>query len=188
MRVVAAEYVSVDGRMEMEDPERKRDEPGGWTAPYWDDQLAKLQYDQLFASDALLLGRETFVSFAAVWPSVTDEQGFADRMNSLPKYVASRTLEEPLDWNGRLLEGDLADAVRRLKEEPGRDLLIYGSGQVFNTLAENQLIDEYRLMVHPIALGRGKPLFSDKVDRTRLTLTDVQTTEKGVVTLIYEQE
>ena len=93
MRVVAAEYVSIDGRMQMEDPEREAEEPGGWTAPYWNDELAKLQHEQLFASDALLLGRETFVSFAAVWPSVTDEQGFAERMNSLPKYVASRTLK-----------------------------------------------------------------------------------------------
>src|SRR5262249_12849282 len=99
----------------------------------------------------------------------------------------SRTLKEPLDWNGRLIHGDLAEAVRGLKEQPGRDLLIYGSGEVFNTLAETRLIDEYRLMVHPIVLGRGKPLFTDTADRTGLSLTDVRTTEKGVVTLIYEQ-
>lgn len=90
-RVVAAEYISVDGRMEMQDPEGK-EEVGGWTAPYWNDELEKMQYDQLFASDTLLLGRITYEGFAASWPSITDEQGFADRMNSLPKYVASMAI------------------------------------------------------------------------------------------------
>jgi dihydrofolate reductase len=187
MRVVAAEYVSVDGRMEMEDPDRRQEEPGGWTAPFWNDALAKLQHEQLFASDGLLLGRVTFLSFAAVWPSVTDEDGFADRMNSLPKYVASRTLEEPLNWNGTLLQGGLTEAVEGLKEQTGRDLLIYGSGEIFNALARNRLIDEYRLMVHPIVLGKGKLLFADEVDRSGLVLADVHKTEKGVVTLIYQQ-
>jgi dihydrofolate reductase len=185
MRIVAAEYVSIDGRMEMEDPERREEEVGGWTGPYWDDELAKLQLDQLLASDALLLGRVTFESFAGVWPSVTDDVGFADRMNSLPKYVASRTLKEPLDWNGKLLVGDLVEAIKSLKAEPGRDLLIYGSGELFNTLARERLIDEYRLMIHPIALGRGKRLFFEDADRQGLALTDSLTTPKGVVTLIY---
>jgi dihydrofolate reductase len=187
MRIVAAEYVSLDGRMEMDDPDRQEQEPGGWTAPYWNDELSKLQHDQLFASDALLLGRVTFVSFASAWPAVTDEEGFADRMNSLPKYVASRTLKEPLEWNGTLLEPDLVEAVKGLKEQPGRDVLIYGSGEVFNTLAGNGLIDEYRLMIHPVVLGRGKPLFADQQIRSGLTLADSQRTNKGVVTLIYEQ-
>jgi dihydrofolate reductase len=91
-RIVAVEYLSVDGRMEMRDPEGKEEELGGWTAPYWNDELEKIQYDQLFRSDALLLGRVTYEGFAASWPSQTDEQGFADRMNHLPKYVG---IEDP---------------------------------------------------------------------------------------------
>src|SRR6266545_5316043 len=114
-RVVAAEYLSVDGRMEMEDPERKEEEVGGLTAPYWNDELQKMQYDLLFASDALLLGRVTYESFAATWPSVTDEQGFADRMNSLPKYVVSTTLEKA-EWNNStIIKGNVAEEVSKLK-------------------------------------------------------------------------
>ena len=188
MRIVAAEYVSADGRMEMEDPEGSEEELGGWTAPYWNDELAQLQREQLFASDALLLGRVTYVGFAASWPSITDEEGFADRMNSLPKYVASGTLQEPLEWNATLLRGDVVDAVRGLKEEPGRDLLIYGSGRLFNTLSRERLIDEYRLMIHPVILGRGKRLFEDENARAALALVDSRTTATGVATLVFRQE
>jgi dihydrofolate reductase len=183
-RVVAAEYISVDGRMEMEDPEGNEEELGGWTAPYWDDELQKMQYDRLFASDALLLGRLTYQGFAASWPSIEDEEGFANRMNSLPKYVASRTLEEPLEWNATLLHGNPVDEVSKLKEQSGQDILIYGSGQLVRTLLPHNLIDELRLMIHPVFLGWGKRLL-DHVDRSALTLTDSQATEKGVVTLTY---
>jgi dihydrofolate reductase len=188
MRVVAAEYVSADGRMQMEDPEGLEEERGGWTAPYWNDELAQLQLEQLLASDALLLGRVTYVMFAASWPSVTDEEGFAERINGLLKYVASRTLKEPLEWNATLLEGDVVEAVRRLKQEPGRDLLIYGSGQLFNTLNRERLIDEYRLMIHPIILGRGRRLFEDGNARAGLALVDSRTTATGVATLTFRPE
>jgi dihydrofolate reductase len=184
-RVVAAEYLSVDGRMEMEDPEGQEEEIGGWTAPYWDDALEKMQHDLLFASDALLLGRITYQGFAAAWPSMTDELGFADRMNSLPKYVASRTLTGPLDWNASLLNGDPTDAVRALKQEQGGNILIYGSGELVRSLLGDQLIDELRLMIHPVVLGRGKRLF-EHVDRSALVLTDTRATDKGVVVLTYQ--
>jgi dihydrofolate reductase len=187
MRIVAAEYVSADGRMQMEDPEGQEEERGGWTAQFWSDELQEMQREQLFASDALLLGRVTYESFAASWPNFSDEQGFAERMNSLPKYVASRTLKEPLEWNATLLEGDAAEAVHKLKGEPGRDLLIYGSGQLVDTLTEQQLIDEYRLMIHPIILGRGKRLFESNPSRANLTLVDTRTTATGVTTLTYRQ-
>jgi dihydrofolate reductase len=184
-RVVAAEYLSVDGMMEMEDPEGKVEELGGWTAPYWNDELEKMQYDLLFASDALLLGRVTYQGFAASWPSVTDEQGFADRMNSLPKQVASRTLHEPLEWNATLLRGDPAEEVGKLKQQSGQDILIYGSGELLRALMPHNVVDELRLMIHPVVLGWGKRLLED-VDRFNLTLTDNQVTEKGVVTLTYQ--
>jgi dihydrofolate reductase len=186
-RVVAAEYLSVDGRMEMEDPERKDERRGGWTAPYWNDELEKMQYDLLFASDALLLGRVTYEGFAETWPSTTDEEGFADQMNSLPKYVASTTLTEPLEWNATLLEGDPVERVQALKAEPGENILIYGSGELVRSLLPHGVIDELRLMIHPVVLGWGKRLLEDS-DRWGLTLADTASTERGVVTLTYRVE
>jgi dihydrofolate reductase len=144
-----------------------------------------MQYDQLVKSDALLLGRLTYQGFAASWPSITDEEGFADRMNSLPKYVASTTLREPLEWNATLLNGNPVDEVRKLKQQPGQHILIYGSGELVRTLLPHDLIDELRLMIHPVFLGWGKRLLED-VDRSALTLTDSRATEKGVATLTYE--
>jgi dihydrofolate reductase len=184
-RVVAAEYLSVDGRMEMEDPEGEEEQLGGWTAPYWNDELQEMQYDRLLASTALLLGRITYQGFAASWPSIADEQGFADRMNSLPKYVASTTLSEPLEWNASLLHGDAVEEVRKLKQQPDGDILIYGSGELVSSLLAHHLIDELRLMIHPVVIGRGKRLL-ERVDRSGLTLIDSQATEKGVVTLTYQ--
>jgi dihydrofolate reductase len=185
--VVVVEYLSVDGRMEMEDPEgADESQRGGWTAPYWDDDLSKIQYDQLFASDALLLGRVTYEGFAATWPSVTDEVGFADRMNTLPKFVASTSLKEPLAWNASLLTGDVPHEVMTLKEQPGQDILVYGSGTLVQFLIEHELVDVCRLMVHPILLGRGKRLFEDDGVRGALTVTDTTTTSKGVVVVTYQ--
>jgi len=144
-----------------------------------------MQHDCLFASDALLLGRVTYEGFAASWPSVTDEQGFADRMNSLPKYVASTTLEEPLEWNATLLRGDPVEEVGKLKQQSGQDILIYGSGELVRTLLPHNLIDVLRLMIHPVHLGWGRHLL-DGGERFGLKLADSHVTEKGVVTLTYQ--
>jgi dihydrofolate reductase len=183
-QVVAAEYLSVDGRMEIEDREGGDQEPGGWTAPYWNDELQQMQHDLLFASDALLLGRVTYEGFAATWPSITDEEGFADRMNSLPKHVASTTLTEPLEWNATLIDGDPVGRMRTLKDEPGENILIYGSGELVRSLLPHGVIDELRLMVHPVLLGWGKRLLDG--GRSGLTLADSAVTETGVVTLTYQ--
>jgi dihydrofolate reductase len=175
--VVAAEYVTVDGV--MQDPGGVGEiEHGGWSNPYFNDELAKYQTEQLFASDALLLGRETFAGFAAAWPSMEGTEGdFAVRMNTLPKYVASRTLEDPLPWNGKLLEGDVAEAVAGLKEQPGDDILIYGSAQLVNMLRSHDLIDRFRLMVFPVMLGAGKRLFNaDDIGLKAFKLADAATT------------
>jgi dihydrofolate reductase len=184
--VVAAEYVTVDGV--MTDPGGVGEiEHGGWSNPFFDDELAKYQSDQLFASDALLLGRRTFEGFAAAWPSMEESEGeFAVRMNALPKFVASRSLTEPLVWNGSLLKGDVAEEVAKLKEEPGQDLLIYGSGDLVNALHPHGLIDEYRLMVFPVTLGVGKPLFREGTDKRDLKLSDAQRTSAGVALLTYQ--
>ena len=185
--VVAAEYVTIDGV--MQDPGGVGEiEHGGWSSEYFDDELAKHQSDQLLASDALLLGRVTFEGFAAAWPSMEEAEGeFAIRMNALPKFVASRTLNEPLAWNGTLLQGDLPEEVAKLKEQPGENLLIYGSGELVNELHPHGLIDEYRLMVFPVTLGGGKRLFREGTDMTALTLTDAQMTSSGVALLTYRQ-
>jgi dihydrofolate reductase len=185
--VVAVEYLTLDGV--MQDPGGSGEiEHGGWHNPYWNDELAQIQQEQLFASDALLLGRVTYEGFAAAWPSMKDDEGFADRMNSLPKFVASRTLEEPLDWsNSSLLKGDVAEEVAKLKAADGGDILIYGSGALVNSLLPHNLVDRYRLMVFPVVLGSGKRLFKDEAGKTDLRLTDAKTTSAGVAVLTYEK-
>jgi dihydrofolate reductase len=174
-RVVWAEYVSIDGVV---------DEPS-WTRPFWNDELSAMQQEQLFRSDALLLGRVTYEGFAKAWPNMTDTEGFADRMNALPKHIASRTLKTAA-WNATVIEGDVVDAVSRLKRTSGGDLLIYGSAGLVETLVPHDLIDEYRLMVHPVVVGKGRHAFRNGVANKTLRLTDAKTLGSGVVVLKYE--
>ncbi len=183
-RIVAAEYLSLDGVTEDPGPAGEY-EHRGWTVPYWNDEISKWQTDQLFASDALLLGRVTYEEFVASWPLRSGDP-FTDRMNSLPKFVASTSLQEPLEWNATLLEGDVAEAVADLKQQPGGDLLIYGSGALVNTLMAHNLIDEYRFMLYPLVLGTGKRFFRDGSDKTTLTLKRAETASSGVVMLVCE--
>lgn len=173
-RVVVSEFVSLDGVIE---------EPR-WTMPYWSDEIGRIKHPELFAADALLLGRTTYEGFAAAWPGRTDDDGYADRINAMPKHVASTTLREPT-WNARVIEGDVAEAVTRLKQEPGGDLLVFGSGALVRTLMAHDLVDEYRLLVYPVALGAGKRLWADGVAAS-LTLIEQRTLPKGVVLLRYE--
>jgi dihydrofolate reductase len=169
-----AMYVSLDGV--VENP--------AWTGPFWNDELSDLQEAYLFSSDALVLGRVTYEGFAAAWPAMEETTGeFGKKMNSMPKFVASRTLREA-EWNASIIEGDLGDAITRLKEEPGGDLLIYGSGDLVDELTRLGLIDEYRLMVHPVVVGTGKRLFAGATE-TSLKLVDTVTTGTGVAVLTY---
>ena len=171
-----AVYVSLDGV--VENP--------AWTAPYWNDELSDLQADYLYSSDALVLGRVTYEGFAASWPGMEESTGeFGRKMNAMPKFVASNTLQDA-DWNASIIEGDLAAAVTKLKEQDGGDLLIYGSGDVVDELTRVGLIDEYRLMVYPVVLGHGKRLFND-VRETALRLVASTTTGTGVAVLTYER-
>jgi dihydrofolate reductase len=182
-KLVIAEYVTLDGV--MQDPGGAEGfAHGGWHNPYFNDELAAIQRDGLFASDALLLGRVTYEGFAAAWPSVTDETGFANRMNNLPKYVASTTLGEVAWNNSRVIEGDVAAAVAELKRQPGGDILVYGSGTLVQMLMDHDLVDEYRLMVFPVVVGSGKRLFKEGSDAA-LHLVDSTTTGTGVVILTY---
>jgi dihydrofolate reductase len=186
-RLVVAEYITIDGV--MQDPGGMGEFPqGGWSNAYFNDELATYQHDQLFASDALLLGRRTFEGFAAAWPSMEATEGdFAVRMNRLPKFVASRTATEPLPWNGTLLNGDVAGKVAELKRQPGRDILVYGSGELVQTLSNAGLVDQYRLMVFPVALGTGKRLFRDGGATIDLELTGSAKTATRVAMLTYER-
>jgi dihydrofolate reductase len=171
-----AMYVSLDGVVE---------EPG-WTGPFWNDELSDMQAEYLYSSDALVLGRVTYEGFAASWPSMEEQTGdFGRKMNSMPKYVASRTLGEA-EWNATIIEGDLAAAIERLKGEEGGDLLIYGSGDLVDELTTLGLIDEYRLMIHPVVVGAGKRLFDHTAGRT-LKLDEAITTATGVAVLTYSR-
>jgi dihydrofolate reductase len=184
-KVVVSVFVTLDGV--MEDPGGAEGfEHGGWQIPFFDEDLNRYARELLFASDALLLGRVTYQQFAAAWPSITDEEGFADRMNSLPKYVASTTLQEPLAWNATLLTGEVAEAVAKLKQQPGGDLLVQGSGQLARTLLRHKLIDAYQLWVHPVVLGSGRRLFGDGAPPTTLRLVDTKATGSGVLLLTYQ--
>ena len=161
-KIIASEYVSLDTMM---------DEPGLWSMPFFNDEISQYKHEELFSADALILGRVTYDGFLVAWPTSTDEFGFADRMNGLPKYVASRTRTD-LDWNATVIRGDLIDEVAKLKQQSRQSLLIGGSGQL-------------RLLVHPIVLGAGTPLFRT-VPKATLTLTDTTTFSTGVVALTYQ--
>lgn len=175
-RVIVSTYVTLDGVIES---------PEKWSLKFWNDEHAKYANDQLFASDALLLGRVVYQGFADAWPSRTNE--FADRINGLPKYVVSTTLEEPLEWNNSsLIKENVAEEVLRLKRQPGQDILMYGSADLMHTLMQHDLIDEYRIWVHPVVLGSGKRLFRDDGDRTVLRLVDTTTFSSGVAILSYQ--
>jgi dihydrofolate reductase len=159
---------------------------------YWE-QVFKYHSDDvtayldklLFAPDALLLGRVTYEFFAEVWPARQGKQ--ADRINTMPKYVASRTLQEPLEWNATLIRGDVAEELGKLKREPGKDLLQYGVGELTQTMLQHGLVDELRLLVFPFAFGKGPRVF-ENFDTTALKLIETQTFKSGVLALHYAPE
>jgi dihydrofolate reductase len=144
-KVIASEFISLDAV--MEDP--------SWTFQFLSEEQERVKFHELAASDALLLGRVTYEGFAAAWPRMTEEAGeYADMMNGYPKFVVSRTLQEPLEWNNStLIKENIAEEVSRLKQQSGKDILVFGSGDLLNTLMRHDLIDEYRLMVFPVIVG-----------------------------------
>ncbi|MGI8552698.1 MAG: dihydrofolate reductase family protein [Dehalococcoidia bacterium] len=180
-QVIVSEFVTVDGV--MEDPGgAEKFEHGGWTMPFWNDEIGKFKFDELLASDALLLGRVTYQGFAAAWPAMADEAGFAGRMNSLPKFVVSTTLKV-VEWNNsRLIEGNIAEEVSKLMQQPGQDILVGGSGTLVHTLMQHGLVDEYRLLVYPVVLGSGKRLFEGG-SKTPLKLVETKAFSSGVILL-----
>jgi dihydrofolate reductase len=185
-RVVVSEFVTLDGV--MEDPGGAEGfDRGGWAFQFdRGPEGDKFKLDEVFETDALLLGRVTYQGFAEAWPSRTDEAGFADKMNSMPKFVVSTKLEDA-EWNNStLIKENVAEEVSKLKQQPGGNILIAGSGQLVHTLMQHDLIDEYRLMVFPIVLGNGKRLFPDGSDATALRLVDSKPVGSGVLILTYQ--
>lgn len=184
-RIVVSEFISLDGV--VEDPGGAEGwVHGGWSFKFPDPEGMRFKLEETLAHDALLLGRVTYEGFAAVWPSVTDEVGFAAKMNSMPKYVVSSTLDE-LAWNNSMvLDGDLPAAVAALKAQPGGDILVAGSATLVRGLMQHGLVDEYRLMVFPIVLGGGKRLFGPSDALSTLTLTGCTQLATGTLILTYQ--
>jgi dihydrofolate reductase len=184
-KLVVSEFITLDGV--MEDPGGGEEfDRGGWAFRFQrGPEGDKFKFDELMESDAMLLGRVTYEGFAAAWPSITDDVGFAEKMNSMPKHVVSSTLKS-LDWsNSSLLEGDPIDAVAELKRQPGGNILLAGSATLAQALHEHGLVDEYRLMVFPIVLGGGKRLFGETSEPAAMSLEESSAVGDGVLTLVY---
>jgi dihydrofolate reductase len=176
-KIIASEFITLDGVFE---------EPGrsDWHPPYHSDELERYKLDEVMEAEAQLLGRVTYEGFAAAWSSVEDEEGFAEKMNTMPKYVASSTLTEPTWENTTVLTGDATAAVRELKSGDGGPLLIGGSGRLVRTLIADGLVDELRLIVHPIVVGEGARLFDGSSD-VPLSLIEAKPLDSGIVILVY---
>lgn len=192
-KLIVNEFLSLDGVMQGPgDPDEDRSgrfAHGGWQMRFFDDDFAKVAFEGMAETDAYLFGRRTYEIMAAYWPAQPDDAPFAASLNGLPKYVASTTLSEPLEWrNSTLLQGDVAKAVAELKGQPGKNIVVLGSGELVQTLMENDLIDEYGLMIHPIVLGNGKRLFRDGRPKLPLRLVRSMTSGTGVLITTYEPE
>ena len=155
--------------------------PQEWSPPYWDDEHAGYAQTLLDPADALLLGRATYEGFAEAWPPRSGD--FADKINAMPKHVASRTLTETT-WNASLIEGDAAEGIAALKAQDGGDILKYGTGELDKALVEHQLVDEFHFWVFPVVAGQGDRLF-DGLDLTTLKLVETNRFESGIVVLVY---
>ncbi|MEA2676830.1 MAG: hypothetical protein QOJ81_971 [Chloroflexota bacterium] len=192
-RIVLQEFLTLDGVMQGpgsadEDPSNGFDK-GGWQLGFADEASGRFVVRHLNDAAAYLLGRRTYDIFAAYWPTQDADNRIAATMNSKPKYVVSRTLSDPLSWeNSTLINDDVVPRLRQLKSEVEGDIVVIGSGDLSQTLMENELVDEYRLMVFPVVLGEGKRLFRDVDATRRLRLTDSTISNTGVLLLSYAPE
>ena len=188
-KIIVSTFLTLDGVMQApggpdEDPESGFPH-GGWQKPTSDDEVGEAIGGWYEDTDAMLLGRKTYDIFASYWPTAGPDNPFTERMNSMRKYVASRTLTS-LDWqNSELLTGDTAEAVRRLKATEGRNINVVGSGDLAQTLMREDLVDEYRLTIHPVILGSGKRLFADGTIPTALEPVSVTASKGGTVLAVY---
>jgi dihydrofolate reductase len=188
-KVVVSMSMTLDGVIQA--PGRPDEDPrggfqyGGWALPYFDPVAGRVAAEAIAQMPVLLLGRRTYEDFYAVWPTRTDNP-FSEVLNNAQKFVASTTLKEPLPWrNSTLLKGDAAEAVAALKEQPGKDFVILGSGALVRSLMRRNLVEEYALSIHPLVLESGTRLFPDGSPYAALRLVDTKTTTTGVVIATY---
>jgi dihydrofolate reductase len=190
-KVIANEWMTLDGVVQApsyaDEDTTGGFEHGGWHTRYFDDLSMTWVIDNVSGAGGYLLGRGTYEMFAAHWPNASqEERALAEPLNALPKYVASRTLAEPLEWqNSTLLQGDIGEAVRALKAEEGRDLHVIGSPALVQTLLERDLVDELQLMIDPLVVGGGKRLFRDDGGLRRLRLVETRVTSTGAIIATY---
>jgi dihydrofolate reductase len=189
-KVVVFTSLTLDGVMQApgrpDEDRRGGFDHGGWAQPYNDPVMGKVAGEGMARTGAILLGSRTYQDFHAYWPNQTDNP-FTEVLNRTPKYVASTTLTEPLAWsNSTLLEGDATDAVARLKQQPGKDMVVLGSGELVQSLRRRDLVDRYLLLIHPLVLGSGRRLFPDGAPAGSLRLVDAVTTTTGVVIATYD--
>ena len=176
-KIVSGLFVSLDGIYES---------PHEWHFPYWSDEMGAVVQEQMSAADSLLLGRVGWQEFAQFWPQQPSDGEIADHMNNTPKYVVSNTIDSVDEWqNSTLISGDVMTELRKLKEQPGKDIGMSGSGTLVRSLLDAGLLDELRLLVHPIVVGKGKRLFPDGTPQLGLALTESETLPNGVLSLTY---
>jgi class 3 adenylate cyclase/dihydrofolate reductase len=184
-KLIASEFVTLDGVMEAPGHEQHPDGKNAWALRHTGEDQQRYKVEEVFEAGAILLGRVTYEIFAAFWPTAPNDDGFADRMNSIPKYVVSGSLRTAGWQNSIIIGGNPAEKIAELKQQPGGDILLVGSADLLNSLIKHDVIDEYRLMVFPVVLGSGKRLFRDATDITHLQLADSRTFESGVTVLTY---
>jgi dihydrofolate reductase len=190
-KVIVSTFLTLDGVMQAPGaPDEDRSggfEHGGWQMPYLDEVAWGAIFEGMDSSDGFLMGRKTYEIMAPYWPNQPDDEPVATHMNNVAKYVVSTTLEEPLEWkNSTLIKGDVTKEVPKLKQHSGKDLQVIGSGELAHSLMQHDLVDEYRLMVHPIVLGSGKRLFKEGAATMPLRLIDSKTSGTGVLILTYQ--
>ena len=176
-KIVAGLFVSLDGVFES---------PDQWHFPYFNDEMGEAVGAQMAESDAMLLGRQTYEEFAGFWPQQGSEVDGADHMNTTPKFVVSTTLASAAWQNTTVIRGNLGEALTRLKQQPGKEIAVVGSGTLVRSLLRDNLLDELRLLVHPIVVGHGKRLFPDGTDQQPLKLVESKTFGTGVLYLTYQ--
>lgn len=190
-KIVVGTFLTLDGVMQAPGNPQEDTEGGfkhgGWQMPYFDADAGKIIDEQIAATDALLLGRVTYQIFAAFWPHAPEDDPIAQKLNSIPKYVVSTTLDK-VEWNNStLIKGNVAEEVAKLKQRPGPGYIsVTGSGKLAQTLMQQDLVDEYALWVHPLVLGSGKRLFAGGIGPLNMKLIDTQTTDSGIVILTYQ--
>lgn len=176
-KLIVTEYLTLDGIFE---------EPGHWSFDYWGEEPMLYKYEELFSSDVQLLGRVTYEGFAKAWPTMPDTGDFGERMNNMPKYVVSTTLTHA-DWNNTtIISEHVVEEIQKLKEQPGQNILVAGSGKLVQTLTQHHLVDEYRFMVYPLVLGSGKRLFPEGSEMLKLKLLETRSFKTGIVVLHYQ--